>query len=53
LTGHVQRTGIKEFINKELAPMLRGRNPLETEALWNQMSVTHNPEARLEFGAPL
>lgn len=46
LTGAIQRTGIKEFINSELAPMLKGKNPLETEALWNQMYVTHNPRSQ-------
>ena len=46
LTGAIQRSGIKEFINKELAPMLKGKNPLETEALWNQMHATHNPRSQ-------
>jgi L-rhamnonate dehydratase len=46
LTGAVQRTGIKEFINRELASMLKGKNPLETEALWNQMYVAHNPRSQ-------
>lgn len=43
LTGGMQRFGVKEFINGELAPFLKGRNPLETEALWQQMFLTFNP----------
>jgi len=46
LTGGIQRFGVKEFINRELAPLLKGRNPLETEALWHQMSITHNPRSQ-------
>ncbi|MGD0803651.1 MAG: mandelate racemase/muconate lactonizing enzyme family protein [Candidatus Bathyarchaeia archaeon] len=46
LTGAIQRYGVKEFINKELAPFLKGKNPLETEALWNQMYLTHNPRSQ-------
>ncbi len=46
LTGGIQRFGVKEFINRELAPLLKGRNPLETEALWHQMYITHNPRSQ-------
>ena len=46
LTGGVQRFGIREFINRELAPFLKGRNPLETEGLWHQMFLTFNPRAQ-------
>ncbi len=46
LTGGMQRFGTKEFINKELAPLLNNRNPLETEALWQHMYETHNPRSQ-------
>jgi L-alanine-DL-glutamate epimerase-like enolase superfamily enzyme len=46
LTGGTQRFGIKEFINRELAPFLEGKNPLETEALWNQMYLAFNPRSQ-------
>lgn len=46
LTGGIQRFGVKEFINRELAPFLKGENPLETEALWHKMYVAHNPRSQ-------
>jgi len=44
--GKSQRFGVREFINKELAPFLKGKNPIETEALWNQMYLTLNPRSQ-------
>jgi len=46
LTGGIQRFGIREFINRELAPFLKGKNPIETEALWHQMYTTFNPRSQ-------
>lgn len=46
LTGHIQRFAVKEFVNKELAPFLKGKNPVETEALWHQMYLVHNPRSQ-------
>lgn len=46
LTGRIQRFGVKEFINKELAPFLKGKDPVETEALWHQMYTAHNPRSQ-------
>ncbi len=46
LTGGVQRTAVKEFINHELSPFLKGRNPLETEAIMGEATVAHNPRAQ-------
>jgi len=46
LTRAAQRFGAKEFINRELAPFLRGRNPLETERVWNDMYKAFNPRAQ-------
>ncbi len=46
LTGGIQHHGIREFINREVAPMLIGRNPLETERIWHELFVTLNPRAQ-------
>ncbi len=49
LTGGLQRFGVREFINRQLAPFLKGKNPLETEARWQEMFLTFNP--RYQTGA--
>jgi L-rhamnonate dehydratase len=46
MTGGTQRYAVREFINRELAPFLRNRNPVETEALWNGMFVNFNPRCQ-------
>jgi L-alanine-DL-glutamate epimerase-like enolase superfamily enzyme len=46
LTCGSQRFGIREFVNRELAPFLRGKNPLETERVWNQLYKQFNPRAQ-------
>ena len=49
LTGDLQRFGVREFINRQLAPFLKGKNALETEARWQEMFLTFNP--RYQTGA--
>jgi len=49
LTGDLQSFGVREFINRQLAPFLKGRNALETEARWQEMFLTFNP--RYQTGA--
>jgi len=46
LTRTPQRFGAKEFINREVAPFLRGKNPLETERVWNELYKQFNPRAQ-------
>ena len=46
LTRGSQRFGIREFINREAAPFLCGKNPLETERVWNQLYKQFNPRAQ-------
>ncbi len=46
LTRGSQRFGLKEFINREAGPFLRGKNPLETERIWNQLYKQFNPRAQ-------
>jgi L-rhamnonate dehydratase len=46
LTRGTQRFGLREFINRELAPFLRNKNPLETERVWQQLYTTFNPRGQ-------
>jgi len=46
ITGGGQRLAVKEFINRELGPLLNGKNPLETEAVMNLATRVHNPRAQ-------
>ena len=46
LTRGAQRYGMREFINREVAPFLRGKNPLETERIWHQLFRQFNPRAQ-------
>ncbi len=46
LTAGGQRAAIKESINQELGPSLIGKNPLETERIWNQLMRGFNPRAQ-------
>jgi L-rhamnonate dehydratase len=49
LTGNLQSFGVREFINRQLAPFLKGKNALGTEARWQEMFLTFNP--RYQTGA--
>jgi L-alanine-DL-glutamate epimerase-like enolase superfamily enzyme len=46
LTRAAQRFGAREFINREVAPFLRGKNPLETERIWQQLLRSFNARAQ-------
>src|SRR4029453_14029215 len=46
LTRAAQRFGAREFIKREAAPFLRGKNPVETERIWHQLYATFNPRAQ-------
>jgi L-rhamnonate dehydratase len=46
LTRAAQRFGVREFINREAAPFLRGKNPLETERIWNELWSQFNARAQ-------
>jgi L-rhamnonate dehydratase len=48
LTRGGQRFGMKEFINREVSPFLRGKNPLESERIWNDLLKQFN--ARVQTG---
>ena len=48
LTRGGQRFGMKEFINREVAPFLKGKNPLETERVWHDLLKQFN--ARVQTG---
>ncbi len=49
LTGDLQVYGVRDFINRQLAPFLKGKNALDTEARWQEMFLTFNP--RYQTGA--
>lgn len=49
LTGDLQTSGVREFINQQLAPFLKGKSALDTEARWQEMFLTFNP--RYQTGA--
>lgn len=49
LTGDLQVNGVCEFINQQLAPFLKGKSALDTEARWQEMFLTFNP--RYQTGA--
>ena len=46
LTRGAQRFGLREFVNRELAPFLRDKNPLETERVWQQLYTAFNPRGQ-------
>jgi L-rhamnonate dehydratase len=46
LTRGAQRFGLREFVNRESAPFLRDKNPLETERVWQQLYTAFNPRGQ-------
>lgn len=46
LTGPVQRFAVRELINKEIAPILSGKDPLTTERHWHDFFRRLNPRAQ-------
>ncbi len=46
LTGPIQRFAVREFVNKEIAPRLVGRDPLATERHWYDLFYGLNPRAQ-------
>lgn len=49
LTSKVQWFGVRELINREMAPLLVGLNPLETEKIWHALQQQLNK--RVQTGA--
>jgi L-rhamnonate dehydratase len=46
ITRGAQRFALREFINRDVAPFLRGKNPLETERVWHELYRNFNPRAQ-------
>jgi L-rhamnonate dehydratase len=46
ITRGAQRFAVKEFINRDVAPFLRGKNPLETERVWHDLYTAFNPRGQ-------
>jgi hypothetical protein len=46
LTGPIQRFAVREFIKREIAPLLIGTDPLTTERHWYDLFYRLNPRAQ-------
>ena len=46
LTRGSARFAMKEFINREVGPFLKGKNPLETERVWQSLLKQFNPRSQ-------
>ena len=46
LTGPIQRFAARELINREIAPLLLGKDPLATERHWYDLFYRLNPRAQ-------
>jgi L-alanine-DL-glutamate epimerase-like enolase superfamily enzyme len=46
VTGGTQRSASTALINREMAPLIVGTSPLETERIWNELFHTLNPRAQ-------
>jgi L-alanine-DL-glutamate epimerase-like enolase superfamily enzyme len=46
LTGPIQRFAVRELINREIAPLLLGKDPLATERHWYDLFYRLNPRAQ-------
>jgi len=42
MTSQILRFSVKEFVNRELGPFLVGRDPVDTERLWNESYLRFN-----------
>ena len=42
MTSQILRFSVKEFVNRELGPFLTGRDPMDTERLWNDLYLRFN-----------
>jgi L-alanine-DL-glutamate epimerase-like enolase superfamily enzyme len=43
LTGPIQQFAVREHINRELAPLITGEDPLAHERLWHKCFYRHDP----------
>lgn len=46
LTGPTQRMAVREFVNREIAPLLVGKDPLTPERHWYDLFYRLNPRAQ-------
>ena len=46
ISGPIQRHAVRELINREAAPILAGKDPFETERIWQELSVDLNPRSQ-------
>lgn len=43
LTGPIQQFAVREHINKEIAPLVIGENPIDHERIWHKCFYKNNP----------
>ena len=46
ISGPIQRHAVREHLNREMGPRVLGANPLETERIWHDLYVEHNPRSQ-------
>ena len=46
ISGPIQRNAVREHINTEMGPMILGSDPFNTERIWHQLYVEHNPRSQ-------
>ncbi len=46
ISGPIQRLGVREFINREVAPKVKGMDPLATERIWHRLYIDLNPRSQ-------
>jgi L-alanine-DL-glutamate epimerase-like enolase superfamily enzyme len=46
ITGPIQRFAVRELVNREIAPLLTGRDPLPTERHWHDCFAGLNPRSQ-------
>src|SRR5688572_3936931 len=46
LAGPNTRHAVRELINREIAPLIVGKDPVDTEAIMSQLQLTLNPRSQ-------
>lgn len=46
LTGPIQRFAVRELVNREIRPLLLGRDPWTTERIWHELFYKLNPRVQ-------
>ena len=46
ISGPIQRFAVRELINREVAPLIIGMDPMETERIWHRLYTVLNPRSQ-------